>query len=53
MALKATFVPYPAPAFTNYLYGIPARNLDDDDWAQLDADQQAEVEASSLYVMEP
>lgn len=32
-----------------FLYGIPGRDLDEDDWALLTKEQQKEVQESSLY----
>jgi hypothetical protein len=32
-------------------YGIPARDLTDDDWARLDDEQRATVEGSKLYAV--
>lgn len=50
MALKATFIP--SIGEFEFYYGIPSRDLQDEDWAQLTADQQALVAASPLYHME-
>lgn len=32
-----------------YLAGVPARNLDEDDWSALDDEQRDAVKASGLY----
>jgi hypothetical protein len=36
----------------NYLNGVPARDLTDEDWDALTPEQKAEVKASGLYELE-
>jgi hypothetical protein len=45
MATKATY----QGDGTEYLNGVPARDLSDEDWAALDDEHQAAVAASPLY----
>lgn len=52
MALKATFIPTGPPGEFEFYYGIPSRNLQDEDWDQLTVDQQTLVASSPLYHME-
>lgn len=50
MALRAKFQPTPEGEFHP---GIPARDLDDDDYQALDNDQRALVRNSPLYDYRP
>lgn len=52
MALKATYLPVTPPLQPLFYNSIPARDLDDDDWAGLTEDQQTLIESSPLYQME-
>lgn len=52
MAVVATFIPVPPPGEFQFYNDIPARDLTDEDWANLTPDQQTLVEGSSLYHME-
>lgn len=38
---------------SEFLNGIPARNLDEDEYAALDADQKRDVRQSGLYEVRP
>lgn len=50
MAIRAKFKPTEAGEFHE---GIPARDLDDDDYAALDNEQRATVRKSPLYDYRP
>lgn len=48
MAIRAYWKGNPAD-LTEHHYGIPARNLTDEEWAELDPDQRDTVRGSKLY----